>query len=469
VAFLDAFPQDHRTLFEGAATVVRLGQAQYLIRRGEPGGDVFFLRKGTLEVVDTRQGSELILATLPEGTVVGEMAFVDDSPRSADVRAQGDCEVLRWAQQDLRSLLTRHPELAAGFYQQVARLASHRIRFLTEGAVAGAFGSTPAVAAADELRAAIPKVCDPVKTAFPLLETALRRDADDQDARSRVGVVLDALERAVTELFVAHHEPAAARLATELLARELHPYLVRSALAERAIRRPPGGVASAEVTAHVLVNQAGGDGRLGELIDRWLLDRPTFDALRRTHRGIVELLPKQLPSHRNRRVLLLNAGTGSLVNGLVAALGHPPTVLTVMDQSRDALALVDVGLVDRPKGCEVATIQENLVSFAMGRGRMDLPRQDGIVLHGLLEYLPERIAVALLEACRSLLSDDGVVVLATLAPSPDRSLLDRLLHWPTIRREDTSVRGLLHAAGLKLAFKMVLPDPGMLVVARRAR
>jgi hypothetical protein len=153
----------------------------------------------------------------------------------------------------------------------------------------------------------------------------------------------------------------------------------------------------------------------------------------------------------------------------VAALGHPPTVLTVMDQSRDALALVDVGLVDRPKGCEVATIQENLVSFAMGRGRMDLPRQDGIVLHGLLEYLPERIAVALLEACRSLLSDDGVVVLATLAPSPDRSLLDRLLHWPTIRREDTSVRGLLHAAGLKLAFKMVLPDPGMLVVARRAR
>jgi extracellular factor (EF) 3-hydroxypalmitic acid methyl ester biosynthesis protein len=467
MAFLDAFPPDHRALFEGAATVVRLGQGQYLIRRGEPGGDVYFLRRGTLEVVDSRQATELILTTLPEGTVVGEMAFVDDSPRSADVRAQADCEVLRWAQQDLRSLLARHPELAAGFYQQVARLASHRIRFLTEGAVAGAFGTTPASAASDELRAAVPKVCDPVKTAFPLIETALRRDPDDPEARARVGAVLDGLERAVTELFAAHPDPAAGRLAAELLARELHPYLVRSVLAERAIRRPPGGVAGADVVAHVLVNQAGGDGRLGELIDRWLLDRPTFDAFRRTKQSVVDLLPKQLPSHRNRRALLLNAGTGSIVSGLVAALSHPPTVLTVMDGSRDALALVDVGLVDRAQGCEIATIQENLVAFATGRGRMDLPKQDGIVVHGVLEYLPERIAVALLETCRALLTEDGIVVLATLGPSPDRCLLDRVLHWPTIRREASTWNGLLHAAGLQLAFKVVLPEPGVVLVARK--
>lgn len=469
MAFLDAFSQDHRALFEGAATVVRLSQGQFLIRRGEPGGDVFFLRKGALEVVDTRQATELILTTLPEGTVVGEMAFVDDSPRSADVRAHGDCEVLRWAQQDLRSLLARNPALASAFYQQVARLASHRIRFLTEGAVAGAFGSTAPVAAADELRAAVPRVCDPVKTAFPVVETALRRDPDDPDARARLVTVLDGLERAVADLYLAHPDPAAARLATELLARELHPYLVRSALAERAIRRPPGGVAGPEVMAHVLVGQAGGDGRTGELVDRWLLDRPTFDALRRTRTGIVDLLPKQLPSHRNRRALLLNAGTGSVVTGLVSALTHPPTVLTVMDGSRDALMLVDVGLVDRPKGCEVATVQENLVAFATGRGRIDLPKQDGVVLHGLVEYLPERIAVALLERCRELLTDDGVVVVATLGPSPDKTFLDRVLSWPTIRREDATLRGLLHAAGLKLAFKMVVPEPGVVMVARRGR
>lgn len=467
MAFLDAFSQKHRALFEGAATVVRLGPGKYLIRRGEPGGDVYCVRRGTLEVVDTRHAQELILNTLPEGTVVGEMAFVDDSPRSVDVRAQGDCEVLRWGRQDLQSLLIRHPDLAARFFQEVARLASHRIRFLTEGAMAGAFGSSQATTASDELRTAVGRVCDPVKSAFPAVEAALRRDPDDPDARTRVQTVLDGLESSVAELFVSHPDPATARLAAELLGRELHPYLVRSALAERAIQRAPGHVGAPEVMAHVLVNQPGGDGRLGELMDGWLLQRPTFDALRRAKNGIVELLPAQLPSHRNRRVLLLQAGTGSIVSGLVSALSHPPTVLTVLDGSRDALALVDVGLVDRAKGCEVVTVQEDLVAFATGRGRIDLPKQDGIVVHGMLEYLPERLAVALLETCRDLLVDDGVVVLATLGPSPDRPLLDRVLHWPTIRREDAGLRGLLYAAGLVPAVRCDLPEPGVLLVAAR--
>ncbi|MCB9688706.1 MAG: cyclic nucleotide-binding domain-containing protein [Alphaproteobacteria bacterium] len=465
MAFLDTFGPTQRLLFEEAATPLRLEKGELLIRRGEPGGDVYLLRSGKLEVVDTRTTPETILNTLTEGTVVGEMAFVDDSPRSVDVRAGQEAEVLRWTREDLRSLLSRHPDLAAAFYQQVARLAATRIRYLTEGAVSGGFGSSDQVPDADEVRAWVARIVEHTKVALPPVETALRRDPDDPHAAQKVREVLDHVEAEVDQLFTATRDPAAGQLASELLGRELHPYLVRSSLAERSIRRPQGVVATAEVMAHVLVDAPGGEGRMGEIVDRWLLDRPTLRALRSMGTPIVEQVVHHLPSHRNRRVLLVDAGTGSLVARMVESLTHPPTLLTVMDQSRDALALLDVGLVDRPRGCELQSVQESLARFAMGAGRIDLPKQDAVVLHNLLEYLPERLAASLLEVARGLLSADGFVLVSTLGPSRDRVFLDRLLSWPTIRRTRGGLTSLLEAAGLQVTGIAGLAAPSLLAVA----
>jgi extracellular factor (EF) 3-hydroxypalmitic acid methyl ester biosynthesis protein len=465
VAFLDAFGPSHRALLEAAAATVRLKRSELLIRRGDPGGDVFLVRTGALEAVDTRTTPELILNTLAEGAVVGEMAFVDDSPRSVDVRAGSDAEVLRWSRDDLRSLLAKYPDLGAAFYENVARLAIGRVRVLTEGAVTGAYGKdTEQVAEASELKAWVARISERIKLTLPPAETALRRDPDDTVAQRKLREALDALEVEVDALMNAVRDPVARALADEQLSRELHPYLVRSSLAERSIRRAQGVAGTAEILAHVLVDTAGGDGRVGELIDRWLLDRPTFRALRALNAPLAQEVARHLPAHRNRRVLIVNAGTGSLVARLVEQLKHPPTVITVLDQSRDALALIDVSRNDGPSGVEVHTIQENLARFATGRGRFDLPLQDGIVLHGLLEYLPERIAVSLLTIAKSLLTDEGVVAIATLGPSRDRALLDRLLTWPTLRRTPEALDGLLVAARLQVVGRPELEPPAQLLV-----
>lgn len=465
MAFLDAFGPAQRALFEAAAERLALPRGRYLLRRGDPGGDVFLVARGSLEVVDSRASPELILNTLPEGAVVGEMAFVDDSPRSADVRAGVDTEVLRWGRDDLRSLLDKHPDLGTAFYRRVAGLAAERIRSLTEGAVRGAFGTESApVPEAEELGAWVDRIAAAVKDALPPIETALRRDPNDADAGARVREVLDQLEAEVDRLFAAQKEPGAAAFAASRLSRELHPYLVRSSLAERSIRRPQGVAGTAEILAHVLVDTPGGEGRLGELVDRWLLDRPTFRALRGIKGPLVEEVRRHLPKHRNRRALLVNVGTGSLVARMSEALAHPPTVLTVVDQSRDTLAMIDLGAAG-VRGVELNPVLENLAAFALGRARHTLGNQDAVVVHGLLEYLPERIAVSLLETCRELLSPDGVVVLATLGPSPDRALVDRLLNWPTLRRGPEGLGLLLAAAGLETTAHPWLEPPADLRVA----
>ncbi|MCA9567875.1 MAG: cyclic nucleotide-binding domain-containing protein, partial [Myxococcales bacterium] len=96
MAFMDAFTDEQRSLFESTADVLDVRRGEYLLRKGEPGGDLFLLREGTLEAVDTRSSPEVILAVMTAGKVVGELSFLDGSPRSMDVRVAEDAKVLRW-------------------------------------------------------------------------------------------------------------------------------------------------------------------------------------------------------------------------------------------------------------------------------------------------------------------------------------------------------------------------------------
>jgi hypothetical protein len=95
----------------------------------------------------------------------------------------------------------------------------------------------------------------------------------------------------------------------------------------------------------------------------------------------------------------------------------------------------------------------------MGRHRHAFDKQDGVVLHGLLEYMPERIAVSLLRVAKGLLAPGGLVVTTALRPSDDRLLLDHLLSWPTVRRSPEAVENLIQAAGLHLLKVPNTPAP----------
>lgn len=466
VSFLEALTDSQRSMFVEVARSVPLKRGRHLIRRGEPGGDVFVLESGSLEVLDSRSSPELILSTLSPGALIGEMAFIDGSPRSVDVRASSDSVVLRWPRDELRALLEREPALAAIFYENVARLAASRVRYLTEGAFAGLFGrDTPPLPGGEALVSWVSRIVDGLKFAIPPAERRLRRDPDDQDAIAAVQQALDQLEREIEALFEATRDRDARAHATDILARELHPYLVRSTLAERSIRRPQATVASAEVLSHILVDTAGGDGRLGEVIDRWLLDRPTFYALRALKEPTIASVRERLPTHRNRRVTLVNVATGSIAAALLETLGQLPTVLTLVDSTTDAHALVASG--PETRGVDLVVRAEDLPKLVSGRAMLDLPPQDVVILQSLAEYLPDRMVVSLLRSVRNRLSEGGHVVLATLSPSPDRLLLDRLLAWPTLRRSREALGLLAEAAGLSIASDAGLRPPAMLLILAR--
>lgn len=72
-----------------------------IIKQGEPGDSAFIIESGRVEIlVENRKGDANVLGSRGEGTMIGEMALIDDAPRTATVKALEDCELLEITKDD---------------------------------------------------------------------------------------------------------------------------------------------------------------------------------------------------------------------------------------------------------------------------------------------------------------------------------------------------------------------------------
>lgn len=72
----------------------KLAKNVYLFREGDTSDAMYIIKSGKLAVTKTKGTSEVMLAEIHPGTMVGEMALFDNKPRSANVKAIKDSEVM---------------------------------------------------------------------------------------------------------------------------------------------------------------------------------------------------------------------------------------------------------------------------------------------------------------------------------------------------------------------------------------
>ncbi len=114
----------------------KIPQGQYLFREGDAPDAMYVLKSGKLVVVKTKQNSEIILAELGPGAMVGEMAFFDNKPRSASVKATKDAEVIALPYKALHAQFSQFPEWTKAIMRTVnnsLRTANARIKALEKG------------------------------------------------------------------------------------------------------------------------------------------------------------------------------------------------------------------------------------------------------------------------------------------------------------------------------------------------
>lgn len=444
--FLDRFSPRDRERLVNAATTVRLGRGGVLLRGGERGGDLFRVAEGELEVVDTRSQPAIVLDVLGKGNVVGEMSFLQDTVRSADVRAPEGATCLRWERSALLRMLEQEPLLGAGFYRALATILAERNRATITSAVAGGMGDaaiprgpTNDVAAADGR--ALSKA---LRARLMELEPQLRRDR--ALAERELGTALRNFQAAFGEA-LARMSDEDGRVAGELVARELHPYTMRSHLGELALDRDSGALLAHAVLGHVLQNRAEGDGPLGECLDAWLLALPTSKGLRERAAAALQLVCESLVGDPPFRALVVNAA-GGLVPGIVSQLrGRAAAEIACVDYERAALAALEARVGPRPRELRLRLVQEDLAALCLGRSALRFAPQHVLVLDAVLEYLPERAAAGVLRWARGQLAPEGAMVVTSLLPATDDPVFRHLLGWPLVRRTRAATERLLRGAG----------------------
>jgi len=110
--------------------VAKYSPGSVLISQGEQGLGLFILTKGTVRITrkNSPDGAEEVLGTAGIADIIGEMAILDDMPRSATVTAADEVTALVLPFGELRAIL-RHilsTEPDAGI--ELLALLSRRVR-----------------------------------------------------------------------------------------------------------------------------------------------------------------------------------------------------------------------------------------------------------------------------------------------------------------------------------------------------
>ncbi len=78
-----------------------------IIRQGEKGESAYIIESGRVEISVKMGGREQKVGTRGPGTIIGEMALVDNAPRTATVKAVEDCVLLEITKEDFSGRLDK--------------------------------------------------------------------------------------------------------------------------------------------------------------------------------------------------------------------------------------------------------------------------------------------------------------------------------------------------------------------------
>src|SRR5881394_3860662 len=104
------------------------GRGEPVIEEGAEGDSMFVMLRGAANVFVSKNGSRIRVATLGEGDCFGEMSLLTGEPRSATVRADGDCYVMEIGKPVMAEVLSGAP----GCMEQLSQLLAQR-KMETEG------------------------------------------------------------------------------------------------------------------------------------------------------------------------------------------------------------------------------------------------------------------------------------------------------------------------------------------------
>ena len=127
IPLLDDLDGDEKEqLFVSAGHLdVKLGEA--VLRKGDGGSSMYLIIDGAVEVTETPRGQRRVLTTLGAGQLFGEAGFLMNTPRTADVTAITDTQLVELDVDGFAALSDDHPTVALKVMRNLCRALCMRL------------------------------------------------------------------------------------------------------------------------------------------------------------------------------------------------------------------------------------------------------------------------------------------------------------------------------------------------------
>lgn len=121
-------PDETLAALSSKIRVRKLAAGDVLMRKGEKGDSLFMIHDGWVKIVaEDSMGGELIINKCGPGETIGEMALLDQAPRSAGAIALGNVEVLELKKDAFHEIIDQRPDVSLAIILSI----SSRLRFST--------------------------------------------------------------------------------------------------------------------------------------------------------------------------------------------------------------------------------------------------------------------------------------------------------------------------------------------------
>jgi hypothetical protein len=120
---LDDLTEDEAARALGKSNIIECRGGDRILKKGGVARNMFVVLEGNLEVRD--QG--VLVRVLSPGEIFGEMAFLLEQPRAADVYAANDARVLSLSEGTLRKSISKDPEVAATLLLNISKILCKRL------------------------------------------------------------------------------------------------------------------------------------------------------------------------------------------------------------------------------------------------------------------------------------------------------------------------------------------------------
>ncbi|MBQ1662374.1 MAG: cyclic nucleotide-binding domain-containing protein [Treponema sp.] len=112
--FVQLKGRTHAVYFEPNNDMIRDYPADTMIFSDyQKGGDMFIIQEGSVKISKVVGGEEVTFAVLKKGDMFGEMALLEDKPRSASAIAHGPCRLMVVNQENFDQMVATQPQLIA--------------------------------------------------------------------------------------------------------------------------------------------------------------------------------------------------------------------------------------------------------------------------------------------------------------------------------------------------------------------